>query len=284
MASQGVFQHTAARRRLARWSVSNGRRSSFNTQPPEGGWPTSDQRQSIQAMFQHTAARRRLGEPSSGADMAHPVSTHSRPKAAGSVSIPTTRRVRFQHTAARRRLAATGQAASTNASSFNTQPPEGGWGRLCPQYLERQGFNTQPPEGGWIPAPPTCAAQTTFQHTAARRRLAYADELTDLKPGVSTHSRPKAAGLVLMRFAFDSFLFQHTAARRRLGQNGRDRTGRLLFQHTAARRRLGICSKRKRPFNSFNTQPPEGGWMGRVLCHVFAQIVSTHSRPKAAGS
>ena len=33
---------------------------------------------------------------------------------------------------------------------------------------------------------------------------------------------------------------------------------------------------------SFNTQPPEGGWVA-VACHVFDNIVSTRSRPKAAG-
>ena len=33
----------------------------------------------------------------------------------------------------------------------------------------------------------------------------------------------------------------------------------------------------------FNTQPPEGGW-GRQLAEALpAMIVSTHSRPKAAG-
>ena len=33
----------------------------------------------------------------------------------------------------------------------------------------------------------------------------------------------------------------------------------------------------------FNTQPPEGGWANnRTACHT-AYIVSTHSRPKAAG-
>ena len=104
MASQGVFQHTAARRRLARWSVSNGRRSSFNTQPPEGGWALcsfdkSDRGcfntqppeggwavsltvQLIPKAFQHTAARRRL--------------------VTGDKQL--TIRKLFQHTAARRRL------------------------------------------------------------------------------------------------------------------------------------------------------------------------------------
>ena len=33
---------------------------------------------------------------------------------------------------------------------------------------------------------------------------------------------------------------------------------------------------------SFNTQPPEGGWLDKALENVI-QLVSTHSRPKAAG-
>ena len=34
---------------------------------------------------------------------------------------------------------------------------------------------------------------------------------------------------------------------------------------------------------SFNTQPPEGGWFGTPVFGVFAKLVSTHSRLKAAG-
>ena len=112
-----------------------------------------------------------------------------------------------------------------------------------------------------------------FQHTAARRRLEYV---------VSTHSRPKAAGNILLCQPI-SLAFQHTAARRRL-----DVRQSLLILH---------C---------FNTQPPEGGWltddglegMSRVFQHTAARRrlvfysyrfitcmdVSTHSRPKAAGS
>ena len=55
------------------------------------------------------------------------------------------------------------------------------------------------------------------------------------------------------------------------------------FQHTAARRRLG------RGYDDiqfsewcFNTQPPEGGWL-RFASFAKLSLVSTHSRPKAAG-
>ena len=59
----------------------------------------------------------------------------------------------------------------TFLSSFNTQPPEGGWASEKPLTNSMMSFNTQPPEGGW--------SNQTAQNT---------------QTAVSTHSRPKAAG------------------------------------------------------------------------------------------
>ena len=56
-----------------------------------------------------------------------------------------------------------------------------------------------------------------------------------------------------------------------------------MFQHTAARRRLGWCCVNAADIHSFNTQPPEGGWPCHSD-HAFIDMVSTHSRPKAAGA
>ena len=143
---------------------------------------------------------------------------------------------------------------------FNTQPPEGGWGQF------------------WGGAFPIC---------------------------VSTHSRPKAAGDWFVG-SEKVVLFQHTAARRRLGVGFLLPFSPLLFQHTAARRRLGAfetlttagseVSTHSRPKaagfvqfdkfdvgGSFNTQPPEGGWLRYMSRETREKIVSTHSRPKAAG-
>ena len=79
---------------------------------------------------------------------------------------------------------------------------------------------------------------------------------------VSTHSRPKAAGS-------GQKLRRHAQAR---------------FQHTAARRRLEIKIEFKLPEAvCFNTQPPEGGWRLRKW-RKQSNLVSTHSRPKAAGT
>ena len=146
------------------------------------------------------------------------VSTHSRPKAAGflvkklldklkcfntqppeggwsALVRATEESLQFQHTAARRRLGHRSRAIYRPTPSFNTQPPEGGWAnytaaktkaeefqhtaarrRLAWNALRcktaHNRFNTQPPEGGWVDATCACIA---------------AD-------GVSTHSRPKAAG------------------------------------------------------------------------------------------
>ena len=77
------------------------------------------------------------------------------------------------------------------------------------------GFNTQPPEGGWNFQTLQCFWKFRFQHTAARRRLAYLDIHTP---------------------TLDEF--QHTAARRRLVKRQANRKINRVFQHTAARRRL----------------------------------------------
>ena len=166
--------------------------------------------------------------------------------------------------------------------SFNTQPPEGGWSFLsCSEGLYPC-FNTQPPEGGWNCPHLLSGIHKRFQHTAARRRLAV-------------------RGFPVL----DLLLFQHTAARRRLAVVPFLTLQGCLFQHTAARRRLVVrCVCRQIFRRSFNTQPPEGGWSyllppaggrrsfntqppegGWAVKHKAAahQVVSTHSRPKAAG-
>ena len=90
---------------------------------------------------------------------------------------------------------------------------------------------------------------------------------------------------------FNAFIqrikFQHTAARRRLGNDGKGFRPVGGFQHTAARRRLGCkpgreavaakvsthsrpkaagqrAARRAATRGSFNTQPPEGGWLSYV--------------------
>ena len=98
-----------------------------------------------------------------------------------------------------------------------------------------------------------------FQHTAARRRLDY----------------QKGTGRLPGRF-------QHTAARRRLANEPLYSDRLFLFQHTAARRRLVAKAEIRIWACCFNTQPPEGGWLQKLKSE-FGLVVSTHSRPKAAG-
>ena len=152
--------------------LSDLRTTCFNTQPPEGGWGKTKFLQHI-AEFQHTAARRRLVDYINSVEC----------------------RLLFQHTAARRRLAHGRSHRTVPRTSFNTQPPEGGWGRMLIIRL----------------------LVAVFQHTAARRRLVY---------------------LRLLRLR--QLPFQHTAARRRLAHLNHGRLTPKQFQHTAARRRLAI--------------------------------------------
>ena len=147
----------------------------------------------------------------------------------------------FQHTAARRRLVDPATGEVFGSPRFNTQPPEGGWGRptdvpawyltvsthsrpkaagdwLHNQHEYHRCFNTQPPEGGWV------WIFCLTEHCSSR-----------------FNTQPPEGGW---------------------------------------RRRRTYS--RLRTFG-FNTQPPEGGWITSsppIKCEV---IVSTHSRPKAAG-
>ena len=200
------------------WRCS-GVKGSFNTQPPEGGWPCTMPRIFLPEPFQHTAARRRLAEdrprresregfntqPPEGGWIVSPkcrnsvtVSTHSRPKAAGiTVQIIPGRKLVSTHS----RPKAAGPAnliRSVVYGSFNTQPPEGGWQNQKPQSGLRGRFNTQPPEGGWKSLYVIGAYLIEFQHTAARRRLVPPCCGWFSRRCVSTHSRPKAAGRCCM--------------------------------------------------------------------------------------
>ena len=166
------FQHTAAQRRLRSNRHILRSISRFNTQPPEGGWQCLRQFMIRNVCFNTQPPEggwviRRVGPSATS------VSTHSRPKAAGSSTGQyAKRRAAFQHTAARRRL---GFDLATNYS---------------PELFQHTAARRRLARGRQ-----RLGAKPEFQHTAARRRLApYFNEKK--KPVfVSTHSRPKAAGL-----------------------------------------------------------------------------------------
>ena len=184
-----MFQHTAARRQLDTIIKLTAFSHRFNTQPPEGGW-----------------------EAAAGHGHNVDVSTHSRPKAAVKFNYnslilksfntqppeggwPSTqhaaRSLRFQHTAARRRLL-TPEKFYQAQHSFNTQPPEGGWQCDDSNVRHIAGFNTQPPEGGCSLAYAGRKDFTSFQHTAARRRLA--DNQSNAAPNHGFNTQPPEGG------------------------------------------------------------------------------------------
>ena len=124
-----------------------------------------------QPLFQHTAARRRLNRP------------------LYLDGIPDL----FQHTATRRRLSPAASAYRADIC-FNTQPPEGGWRRVGQAVQHRRGFNTQPPEGGCRPLYQPTDRLTRF-NTQPPEGGWTGSPPAPRRWDVSTHSRPKAAGL-----------------------------------------------------------------------------------------
>ena len=143
----------------------------------------------------------------------------------------------FQHTAARRRLVKL-MTMLFKRLMFQHTAARRRLGASSSNPAQTNCFNTQPPEGGW-PCP---------------------NLLDRLFQGVSTHSRPKAAGAVLILPSLSTW-----------------------FQHTAARRRLHLAQFHLDRYPCFNTQPPEGGCR-RLVRPLIKHQVSTHSRPKAAVS
>ena len=253
-----LFQHTAARRRLARLIRFGLLWAGFNTQPPEGGWPDGAGFFRHAVSFQHTAARRRLVR---------------RLEELGIISV-------FQHTAARRRLAHVRAALNARRCSFNTQPPEGGWDYELQEARIAIMFQHTAARRRLALSGARPIAHAMFQHTAARRRLGAFQATTPYRLPVSTHSRPKAAGFCCLYVLYALTVFQHTAARRRLAAPSKFGVTPRVFQHTAARRRLAaLIGFSNRQTFCFNTQPPEGGWQfdvqaaaaGRLFQHTAAR-------------
>ena len=188
----------------------------------------------------------------------------------------------FQHTAARRRLGRSPKAirASREVSTHSRPKAAGMLDRhgLAPLHVST---HSRPKAAGAFP--PKLDRQTMFQHTAARRRLAKPATSPKSRAFVSTHSRPKAAGRHDDVTYCLTVEFQHTAARRRLARwNERFRRSRW-FQHTAARRRLGLEKRSIQANCLFQHTAARRRLVGLELSLELSLVVSTHSRPKAAG-
>ena len=172
------------------------------------------------------------------------------------------------------------------------------------RYGGRFSTHSRPKAAGFV-SPALAHALARFQHTAARRRLVLLRCVYSTKILVSTHSLPKAAGnnsfcsfiaIVFQHTAarrrldgvgvvdLDDHAFQHTAARRRLGVSKIDELANQWFQHTAARRRLDLTGNQvKKPLQFQHTAARRRLADNRRNAVIFVWV-STHSRPKAAGS
>ena len=192
----------------------------------------------------------------------------------------------FQHAAARRRL---GPNIFCCADVWRFQHAAARrrldrFDKRC--SLSKPCFNTQPPEGGWEGIGDVSSSIT----------------------GVSTRSRPKAAGNCLHMYQpslLKSFNtqppeggwelptyvpaksieeFQHAAARRRLEEKLNRNIVKLKFQHAAARRRLGVRLLPLLCVLMFQHAAARRRLAGATRAGVPTIFVSTRSRPKAAGS
>ena len=230
-------------------------------------------------MFQHTAARRRLVAARHGEMKTAVVSTHSRPKAAGNIKSAG----KYEsYVSTHSRPKAAGFTPDNTFSEYgvstHSRPKAAGCGYGF-RLTTFNGFNTQPPEGGWFCAACRPFHLTTFQHTAARRRLGRLRDTAMIDNRVSTHSRPKAAGKGKRKALKIMLSFQHTAARRRLAFEPLSTSILRRFQHTAARRRLDRKDTTLKQEFGFNTQPPEGGWRTRGFC-VSCQVCFNTQPPE----
>ena len=143
-----MFQHTAARRRLAKRREADDSPDSFNTQPPEGGWEHNYGFVAVGGVSTHSRPKA-AGHNSRNGCGHDDVSTHSRPKAAGADARLF---CAFGQVSTHSRPKAAGlQSAPLNEIvpvSTHSRPKAAG---LCNESIRLSGqrFNTQPPEGGW---------------------------------------------------------------------------------------------------------------------------------------
>ncbi len=189
-----LFQHTAARRRLAlynRQKIKRRNTVSTHSRPKAAG--TGKLRFAVTAAVSTHSRPKAAGVGGMQKIQSKAVSTHSRPKAAG-FSLPVLVLLVSVSTHSRPKAAGFERGScGAGGIGFNTQPPEGGWAAWLCLSCKTCRFNTQPPEGGWGRG----GCRPPFDVC------------------VSTHSRPKAAGCIPTTKQM-TYMFQHTAARRRL--------------------------------------------------------------------
>ncbi len=210
--------------------------------------------------FQHTAARRRLVAAYRPGRAWMFVSTHSRPKAAGQVFY-TKNQARLVSTHSRPKAAGRqDNCLPLQVACFNTQPPEGGWrlnkiqAGFCVWFQHtaaRRRLEASDNDG---------VQSHRFQHTAARRRLDGYKSVVVRTVRVSTHSRPKAAGEAECARLLNQLVSTHSRPKAAGCGLPVRRVGVEVSTHSRPKA-AGPVHKQTVSFgNSFNTQPPEGGW------------------------
>ena len=162
----------------------------------------------------------------------------------------------FQHTAARRQLEL-GISFATARAWFQHTAARRQLGHRRWHRQRKSRFNTQPPEGSWNRLTLTARGRIGVSTHSRPKAAGRPREHPKTIHAVSTHSRPKAAVGGRCR----------QTRRARVSTHSRPKAAELLgytmttetkFQHTAARRQL-FCLSSFRPWQGcFNTQPPEG--------------------------
>ena len=187
----------------------------------------------------------------------------------------------FQHTAARRRLDKQG-SISEFCQKFQHTAARRRLGRFTSHQKKASLFQHTAARRRLVGSRRARNSSHGFQHTAARRRL---DGLT-ARP-VSTSSRfntqpPEGGWGNRVGTGRQERCFNTQPPEGGWQGLPLQKCLSMLFQHTAARRRLAQSYKIVSKLSSFNTQPPEGGWDFKTGSNIVT-LVSTHSRPKAAG-
>ena len=127
--------------------------------------------------------------------------------------------------------------------------------------MGHQRFNSQPPEGGWWLRVLHAGNRYEFQLAAARRRLGVQIAIDRGWVGVSTRSRPKAAGPLFIKCSHEPPV--STRSRPKAAGVTMIMGDSQVIVSTRSRPKAAgtICLVLEAPFKCFNSQPPEGGWM-----------------------
>ena len=104
------------------------------------------------------------------------------------------------------------------------------------------------------------AVREEFQHTAARRRLVTLSPDSGLADTVSTHSRPKAAGLRSCRCCRSRCVSTHSRPKAAGSDVFGFLCGFLVSTHSRPKAAGAMMCEIPTATARFNTQPPEGGW------------------------